>query len=100
MLDTYLAVAPTQPPGHDKDRLLKECQDILSATLKLPISSESLLVTQVTGVYSKHFHLFYKTPQHIWAAFLTFCDSYKVTFLTFCDSYKVRRSGKSSLLFM
>ena len=78
ILDTYLSVAPAQPGGADKERLLKECQDIVSALLQLPISIESVLIAKVTDVYSKHFHLFYKSPQHIWAAFLSFSESYTV----------------------
>ena len=50
-------------------------QDILSAILKLPI--DTLLIGKVTKVYSKHFYLFYSSPQHYWAVFLTTLQQYK-----------------------
>ena len=76
MLNNYLTVTPHQQETPEKQRLLKECQDLLSAILQLPVPSDSLLVRKVTKVYSKHFHLFYKSPQHIWASFLAAFQSY------------------------
>ncbi|KAL5268418.1 hypothetical protein ACHWQZ_G002322 [Mnemiopsis leidyi] len=76
MLNNFLTVSPHQEETPEKQRLLKECQDLLSAILQLPVPSDSLLVRKVTKVYSKHFHLFYKSPQHIWASFLAAFQSY------------------------
>lgn len=47
MLNNYLTVSPHQQSTPEKERLLKECQDLLSGILKLPVSSESLLVKKV-----------------------------------------------------
>ena len=76
MLNNFLTVSPHQQETTEKRRLLKECQDLLSGILQLPVSSDSLLVKKVTKVYSKHYHLFYKSPQHIWASFLCAFQSY------------------------
>ena len=76
MLNNYLTVSPHQQESPEKRKLLKECQDLLAVILKLPVSSDSLLIKKVTKVYSKHFHLFYKSPQHIWASFLAAYQSY------------------------